>query len=443
MNRLEMLQDIINDAKKHGASDAEAIIIDSISNSIEVRLGKPTSIEYSQDESIGLRVLIDGQQAIASTSDFSKDSLNALIEKSIFMAKSVPKNPHLFLAKEDQLCKNFRDLKLYDDYEPTTEKLLEVATESESIALEEKEISNSEGSAAGFSKNKIYFATSTGFSHEYKTSYFSQSTSVIAGKDEHMQTDYGYTVARFWQDLQSPKDVGSEAGKRAAKKLYPKKITSSVLPVIFENRIASSLLSAFLAAINGSSISRGTSFLIDSLEKEIFNSSINIIDDPFIIKGLSSRPFDGEGLEGKKLNLVEKGILKDLLLDLQTASKLGKTSNGRAGRGLSSIPTPSSSNSYIKEGSCSLDETVKSIKNGLLITSIFGHGANVITGEYSQGAAGFYIENGEILYPVSEITIAGNLKEMFKAMTPLSDLKMEKSINSPSLLVEKMTIAGV
>lgn len=443
MNKLDLISNLIAESIKQGATDADAIMIDSSSLSAEVRMGKPTNIEYSQDMSVALRVLINQQQAIVSTSDFNKDSLDNIVERAIAMAKVTPKNPHLFLATKDQLCSEIKELNIYDSQEISAETLLDNAKEAEDTALNNKKITNSDGASAATTKSKVYFATSNGFRHHYETSMNSAVISVIAGKDENMQTGYDFSMARFAQDLKKPKDLGAKAAENTIAKLFPKKIASAELPVIFENYIAAGLLGAFSGAINGSSISRGTSFLCDHLEKEIFNPTINIIDDPFIIKGLASRAFDAEAILGEKLNIVENGILKAYLLDIQTAHKLNMQTNARASRGLSSTPSPSSSNMYISPGKESLQNMISSIKKGLFITEAFGSGANIVTGEYSQGVAGFLIENGRLTYPVSEITIAGNLKNMFMQMIPADDLKFDRGINSPSLFIEKMTIAGV
>jgi PmbA protein len=440
---MKILNEVIDKAIKQGASDVDAILINSSDLSAEVRLGNVIGLERSESMAIGLRVLINGKQAMVSSADLNSNSLDKVVERAIAMAKVTPVNPHLFLAREDQLAKEFKELNLYDANEPSAEKLIELAKEIEQSALDNKEITNSDGASTGYQSSKIHFATSKGFQHSYQTSSSGRSLSVIAGKGENMQTDYAYSVARFAQDIKSSKEIGLEAAKRAIEKLNPRKLNTAEMPVIFERRLANLLLGSFAGAINGFSISRGTSFLIDHLGKEIFNPNINIIDDPFIIKGLGSRPFDAEGIMGSKMNIIENGVLNSYLLDLQTASKLKMETTGHASRGLSSAPTPSTTNMYMEAGTTSVDDMIKSMKKGLLITDILGHGANIVTGEYSQGVAGFYIENGEIAYPVSEMTIASNLKEMFKNMIPASDLKFEGSTNSPSLLVEKMIVAGV
>ncbi len=443
MNRLNLLSDVIDKALKLGASDVDAIIIDSTSISTEVRLEKLVNIERSENAAIALRVLINQSQAIVSTADFSSSSLDDAINRAIAMAKVTPKNPHLFLANKEQITDEVFNLNLYDPDEPSAESLIEKAKLTESYALSNKEITNSEGSAAHYNAGRIYFATSNGFSNYYQTSSSALSLSVIAGENENMQTGDAYSVARFAEDLKSSKEIGLEAAQQAIAKMNPRKLPTAEMTVIFDRKMARGLLGAFASAINGASISRGASFLIDHLGKEIFNNNIHIIDDPFIIKGLSSRPFDAEAVLGKKLNIINDGVLNSYFLDLQTASKLNLQTTGHATRGLSSAPTPSCTNLYMQAGKVSLKDMIKSIKNGLLVTEVFGHGANIITGDYSQGVSGFYIENGEISYPVSEITIASNLKYMFKSMIPADDLKFEYSINSPSLLIEKMTIAGV
>ena len=440
---MTILNEVIEKALKQGASDVDAILINSSDLSAEVRLGNVIGLERSESMAIGLRVLINGKQAMVSSADLSSDSLEKIVERAISMAKVTPVNPHLFLAREDQIAKEFKELNLYDANEPSAEELIELAKEIEQFALDNKEITNSNGASTGYQSGEIQFATSKGFQHSYKTSSSGRSLSVIAGKGENMQTDYAYSVTRFAQDLKSSKEIGLEAANRTIEKLNPRKLNTEEMPVIFDRRLANSLLGSFAGAINGFSISRGTSFLVDHIGKEIFNPNINIIDDPFIIKGLGSRPFDAEGIMGSKMNLIENGVLNSYLLDLQTASKLKMETNGRASRGLSSAPNPSTSNIYMEAGTTSVDDMIKSMKKGLLITDILGHGANIVTGEYSQGVAGFYIENGEIAYPVSEMTIASNLKSMFKNMIPASDLKFEGSSNSPSLLIEKMIVAGV
>lgn len=442
MDKLDLIASILDKAKQKGATEADAIIVDSSSLNTEVRLGKLVSSERSENIAIALRVLIDKKQAMISSSNLQRDSLDEIVERAISMAKVTPPNPDLRIASSDEYAKEILDLDLYDVYEPGVDILIETAKGAEDAAFSNKLISNSEGSSAFYATNSIYFATSNGFLHQYNTSTSGFSLEVIAGEGENMQTGSSYSIARYSDDLKSPQTVGKEAAAKAIRKLNPQKFSTEQLPVIFDYRVARGILGAFASAINGSNLSKGTSFLCDSLNKNIFNENISIIDDPFIIRGLSSRPFDAEAIKGSKLNLVEGGMLKHYLLDIQTANKLKMQTNGHATRGLSSAPQPSSSNLYLLAGKTKLDDMIKSLKKGLIITEVFGHGANIVTGDYSQGAAGLYIENGEVVYPVNEITIAGNLVNMFKSMIPADDLKFEASVNTPSLLFENLTIGG-
>lgn len=443
MNKINLLTQLIEKAKKLGATDADAIIIDSTAVNCEVRLGKLMSTERSENIAVALRVLINQQQAIVSTSSLDAKSIEAVAQKAVMMAKVTPANPHLFLATPTQITKDFMELDLYDSVEPTANDLIEKALEAENTALSNKLITNSEGAGASYSTNKVYFAASNGFHHHYQTSSNGLSLEVLAGKDNTMQTGGAYSVTRFAEDLKTPKELGILAAKRAIEKMNPRKIPSCEIPVIFDYRMARGVLGAFANAINGSSISRGTSFLIDHLNQDVFDSRITIIDDPFINRGLGSRPFDAEAILGQKLHIINEGKLNHYLLDLQTAHKLKMQTTGHATRGLSSAPTPSPTNLYMLPGETSLEDMIKSLKEGLFVTEVFGHGANIITGDYSQGVVGFYIKNGEIAYPVNEITIASNLKTMFKHLIPANDLKFESSINSPSLLIERMTIGGI
>lgn len=442
MKNIEIIDYVISKAKSLGATDADAIIIGSQDLSAEVRLGKIINLDRSESKSLGLRILIDQQQAIVSTSDFQRSVLDKIIEQAVAMAKVTPKNEHLYISTKEQYAQQFPDLDLYDDKEPSPDELIELVKNAEEYALADKRITNSEGASAGYGNSEIVFANSNGFSNSSKKSSSSYYVSVIAGEGEDMQSSYSYSQARHGQDLKSPEEVGKEAARKTIEKLKPRKIDTGEMSIIIDRRIAGQFISYLASAVNGSAISRGTSFLLDSLGEKCFQDNINIIDDPFIIRGLASRAFDGEGIAGKRLNIVDNGVLTNYFLDLETASKLKMTTTGHASRSLSSSPSPSNSNLYLEAGKMSVSEMVKSIKKGILINETFGHGAKIVNGDYSQGAVGFYIENGEIQYPVSEITIASNLKEIFAQMIPASDLKFESSINSPSLFIEKMIVAG-
>ena len=317
-----------------------------------------------------------------------------------------------------------------------------MANEAEEAARAVKGVTNSEGADASYSSRNIALVTSNGFAQSYKTSSASVSVSVLAGEGTAMERDYDYAIARHVSDLDNPATLGKNAGNRAIKRLNPQKIQSCTVPVVFDPRVSKSLVSTFASAINGAAIARGTSFLKDSLGKALFNPSVSIMDDPHRVRGLSSRPFDSEGVEGKKRALIENGVLTTWLLDLRSANQLNLTTTGHASRGLASPPSPSSSNLYMENGDISCQDLISDIKNGFYVTDTFGMGINTITGDYSQGANGFWIENGKISYAVSEITIAGNLGDMFKNITPANDLEFRYGTNAPTLRVESMTIAG-
>jgi len=447
MNNLtDTASSILEKALKQGADDADIVIFDSAETSISHRLGKMENIERAESKGLGLRVLIGQkggyQQAIVSTTDFSEKSLNELVENAVNMAKITPEDKYTTLAEESLFAKEILNLDLNDKKEPSDLELTEIASKMEDAARSVKGVTNSEGAESGFSKSRASILTSKGFTGEYTNTNYSASVSVIAGSGEHMETDYDYTVARHFEDLKEASGIGRNAGEKSVKKLNPKKVKTSQIPLIFDPRTAKSLLGAFASAINGESIAKGTSFLKNSMETQIFAKDINIIDDPFIKRAMGSEPFDDEGVKGSHKKLIKNGYLTSWLLDLRSAQKLGLTTTGNASRGLCSAPHPSHSNLYMEAGKLSPKELMSDIKNGIYITELFGMGINGVTGDYSQGASGFWIENGEILYPVSEFTIASNLKDMFKNMIAANDLELIFSINSPTLRIDGMTVAG-
>ncbi|MFN7038765.1 MAG: TldD/PmbA family protein [Alphaproteobacteria bacterium] len=439
----EFLNKLIETAKKSGADAADAICFDNISVSASTRLGKIENIEQANSKGFGLRVIIDQKQAIVSSTDMSSNSVNNLVEQAIAMAKLAPKDPYLTLADKELQVQEPLDLNLFDDSIIQTEDLIDCAKEAENAALKVNGITNSEGANSSFSKSSITLSTSNDFVKTYKTSSYNISVSVISGSHLNMQTDYEFSSKRFFKDLDSPSNIGLMAANRALKKLNPKKIASQELPIIFDPRVAKTLLANFASAINGATIAKGVSFLANKLHEQVFSNNINIIDDPKILKGMNSRPFDAEGLEGSKKYLVKDGILNNYLLDLRSAKQLNLKPTANAVRGLSSNPAPSSSNLYLENGDVSPTDLLSATKKGLYITDLFGMGINIVTGDYSQGAFGFLIENGELTYPVSEITIAGNLQEMFQNITACNDLEFKYGTNSPTILVNKMTVAGV
>ena len=359
------------------------------------------------------------------------------------MAQNTPEDPFCDIVEAQDLATSWPDLDLFDTYEPNIDELREKALATEAIALGFDGITNSEGAGAAWGRGATILATSNGFEGAYESSSFSLSCAVLAGADDAMERDYASHSVRHNEALDSPETVGRKAAERTLARLNPRKVKSTKLPVIFDTRVSSSILGHLIGAISGGSIARGTSFLRNDLGKTIMRDEIQIIDEPHRKRGLRSAAFDGEGMAMETLKLVEDGVLKTWILDSSTAKQLNLKSNGRAGRGIGSPPSPSATNLYMQAGTKTPEEMMKEIGTGLLVTELIGMGVNGVTGDYSRGASGFWIENGELAYPVSEITIASNLREIFSHMHPANDLTFRRGVNAPSLLIEEMSLAGI
>lgn len=446
-----LLTELLKTARACGADGADAVLFETTNISISQRMGKPEGIERSENSALGLRVFVrkengESGQANVSSTDFEQNSLRELAKRAVAMAKIAPADTDSALAPAALYSKDIVDLNLLDPVEPSANWLLEQCAVAEDTALNAEGITNSEGADASYSRSRVSLAIAGNdgaeFTGSYEGSNFSISVSVLAGSGTTMERDYDFTTSRHRSDLGSARDIGISAADRALKRLNPRKVSSCQVPVVFDPRVSKSLLSIFSSSISGAAIARRASFLKDSLNSQIFAGGIRIIDDPHLLRGFSSRPFDMEGVANKKMALVEDGILQSWLLDIRTANKLKMHTTGHASRGISSPPSPSSTNLYMEAGKLSAQELISDIKSGLYLTETFGMGINTITGDYSQGAAGFWIENGEIAYPVSEITIAGNLKDMFLGLTPANDLTFRYSTNAPTIRVENMTVAG-
>lgn len=442
-NSLALAKNCIDAARKAGADAADTLYYASTSLSVSRRLGKPEGLERSESNGIGLRVFVGDRFATASTSDTSREALREMAERTVAMAKLAPSDPLSTLAPEALLATQVPDLDLFDAHEPDAVALQRQCEETEETALAVAGITNSEGASAGYGSTELAIATSHGFAKAYRTSHHSLSVSVLAGTGTGMERDYDYSSTRFAADLRSAKSIGAEAAKRALARMSPRKVSTQQVQVVFDPRVSKRLLGSFLGAINGGSIARGTSFLKDSMGKNVFGTGITIIDDPLMKRGLGSRPFDGEGLASKKLELVHDGVLQHWLLDVRSANKLGLAPLGHASRGLSSPPSPSSSNCYIAPGKATPAELMADIKDGFYVTEMIGMGVNLVTGDFSQGATGFWITNGKLDYPVSEVTIAGKLQDMFGNLVAANDLKFEYSTNAPTLSAGLMTVAGL
>ncbi|MDA9687729.1 metallopeptidase TldD-related protein [Candidatus Pelagibacter sp.] len=420
-------------AKKLGATDATAVVGHSISETVNFRNRKLDESDRSDSLRVGLETYIGKKKSGITSSNLNEDNIKTLIERCIETTKITPEDEFNSLPDQDLLAKKINDLNLYDDDHIENNEKIKYLKEVEEAALEKKEIISTETGFTEFKSNFI-LASSDGFLNGYKSSSFSASCVAIA-KDSHdnMERDYEFTSTCHLNDMLKPNQVGKIAAKKTIQKLNPKKIESEKISIIFDRRISKGILSAFASAISASSIARGTSFLKDKLNEKIFSNSINILDKPDIVKGLGSRYFDSEGVKTNELKLVDQGVLKHYLIDTYYGKKLNLKSNGRSG-GISNL--------FFEKGSISYENLLKLNPRILYITETIGHGSNLVTGDYSVGANGFMLENGVFKYPVSEITIAGNFKDMFKNITLADDLEFKYSTNAPTMLIEGMVVAG-
>ena len=400
-------------------------------------------VERSEGLDLGLRILVGKRQATVSTTDIAPDGLTELVQRCAAMAKSAPEDPYCGLAPKERLAQSpFPNLDLGDFQEPDTDRLRASAAECEEAALSVEGVANSSGAGASYGEGSKWFATTDGFFGSSGGSHHSVSVSVLAQDENGMERDYDYDSKTHLDDMRSPQEIGLRAGQLTVERLSPRKIASQTAPVIFDNRHSSSLLGHLAGAINGGAIARGVSFLKNSQGDQIFPSAINVVDDPHIKRGHGSRPFDGEGVAAKKIDVIKNGVLTSWFLNSSQAKQLGLETNGRASRGVGGPPSSGSTNLYMSPGDLSFEQLLSKAGQGLLLTDMFGPQVNPNTGDYSVGCSGFWIENGERAYPVSEITIAGNLFDMFKDLTPANDLEFRGATNAPSLLISEMTIAG-
>ncbi|AXV17199.1 modulator protein [Neorhizobium sp. SOG26] len=437
---LSRASELVDLAKAAGADQADAVVVRSRSRSVSVRLGKVEGTEASESDDFALRVFVG--RRVASVSANPGFDMRTLAERAVAMAKVSPEDPYACLADEKDLARSYPDLDLFDPTDVPTEDLRSAALEMEQAALEVRGISNSSGAGASAGLGGLVLVTSHGFSGSYVASRFGRSVSVIAGEGTRMERDYDFDSRLFAADLDDPKVIGRRAGERAAKRVNPRQVdTGSNVTVVFDPRIARGFVGHIAGAINGASVARKTSFLRDKMGQQVLKSGLHITDDPLIVRGSSSRPFDGEGVKGERLVMIEDGVLKHWFLSTSTARELGLSTNGRGVRGGTSV-SPASTNLALEPGDISPEDLIKSVGTGFYVTELIGQGVNMITGEYSRGATGFWIENGELTYPVSEVTIASNLKDMFMRMTPANDIDRKFGIASPTIAIEGMTLAG-
>jgi PmbA protein len=427
-------------ALKAGADAADALADKSVSQNVQVRLGKREDVTRSERDGFGLRVFVGDRSATIGVSSLSDPAI--LAERAVAMARVATPDPYAGLAPADRLAKTFPDLDLFDpSAPPSADELAEDALATEDAARAVAGVSNSNGASAYWSFGAGAMATSHGFLASAQSSRHGRSVSVLAGEGTGMERDYEVASKRYRADLETPEWVGESAGTRAVKRLGGRKLDTTAGVVVFDVRIAAGLLGHLISGISGSAIARKTSFLKDKLGQRILPAGMTITDDPFIPRGLASRAFDGEGLVGDVLKLVDDGVLMTWLLDSASARELGLESNARAGRGLGS-PHPGPTNVTMSPGPVTRDELLKQIGTGFYVTDLIGHGVNGLTGDYSRGASGFWIENGELTYPVTEMTIAGNLLDMFPRFLPANDVETRFSYQAPTIAIEGMTIAG-
>ncbi|MEY2943267.1 MAG: hypothetical protein RLY97_1281 [Pseudomonadota bacterium] len=434
---------LISRARKWGADAGDAVYLADASESVSIRLGKLEDVERSESEHIGLRVFIGQRSASIGSSDLSDAALDHLAERAVAMARAAPEDPYAGLAPQEMLTQGrILPLDMEDDAEPSPQSLRQWAEEAEDAARSVAGVTNSEGGSAGAGRAIMALATSHGFSGAYGGTSRSISASVIAGEGGQMQRDYAWRSARFAADLPPAEAIGLMAGQRAVARLNPGRVKSGVMPVVFDPRVSGSLLSPLLGAMSGMAIARKASFLLGREESQLFDSAICICDDPHRPRGLRSRPFDGEGLPTGRRNLIENGRLTGWLMESASARQLGLQPSGHAARGGNGAPSVASSNLHLAAGALSPAALMADIADGIYITEMIGHGVNGVTGDYSRGASGFRIVNGEIAGPVAEFTVAGNLIDIYAQLIPANDLEMHRMVNTPTVRVDGLTIAG-
>ncbi len=433
---------LVEAARAAGAGAADAVAVRSVSLSVQVREGAVEESERAEGDDIGLRVFIGRQQAVVSTNDIKAD-VAELASRAVAMARVAPEDPFAGLADSSALARTFPDLDLLDPDLPSVALLERRARTAEAAALAVNGVSKSGGASASAGIGGMVLVTSHGFRGAYLNSGQSVSVEAIVGEGITMERDYDYSTALHGADLDAADKVGRTAGERAVARLNPRKVTTKRVPVVFDRRIAGSLIGHLASAINGSAVARKTSFLRDKLGERLFKPGTRVIDDPLRKRGLRSRPFDAEGVAVRPLAMIDDGVLKSWFLDSATARELKLTTTGHAQRGVSSAPSPGSTNLHLAAGTATRDALIADIADGFYVTDLIGMGVNQVTGDYSRGASGFWIENGALSYPVSEVTIAGNLVEMFGGLTPANDLEFRYGTNAPTVRLEGLTVAGL
>ncbi|MCY3856976.1 MAG: TldD/PmbA family protein [Rhodospirillales bacterium] len=435
---------LVETAIRSGADEADALIAAGTALDVSVRKAETESIERSESLQAGLRVIIGGRQASVGMSDVTDEAARTeLVERAVAMARVTPEDPHAGLPEVGSRPTDPVAVPLSDAAIPTTETLGEWAAAAEEAALAVPGITNTEGGHAGAADTTLTLSASDGFDAAYRRTHHSLSVSVVAGTGTGMERDYDYSSAVRQADLTNPAEVGRRAGARTVARLEPRKAPSAQVPVVFEPRVASGMLSLLARAISGTAVARGTTFLKDRMGSRLFPQGISITDDPLRPFGHRSRPFDGEGVAVASRLVVDDGVLRTWLLDSRSARKLELASTGSAARAPGGVPEPGPSNLFLAGGAVTPDELLSDIRNGFYVTEMLGMSFNLVTGDYSRGATGYWIENGEKTHPVSEVTVAGNLADMFLNVTPADDLTFRTGIDSPTIRIDGMTVAGI
>ncbi len=438
---LSRASQLIDLAKAAGADAADAVVVRSASRSVSVRLGKVENTASAESDTFSLRVFVGSR--VASVSANPGFDMKLLAGRAVAMAKVSPEDPYACLADEASLARTVPDLDLYDPTDVSTEALTAAALTMEQAALAVPGVTNSIGAGAFVGMGGLVLATSHGFSGSYMGSRFGRSISVIAGDGTKMERDYDHDSRLFYADLDAADEIGRRAAERTVRRLNPRQVpTAKGVTVVYDPRAARSIVGHIAGAINGASVARKTSFLRDRMGRQILKSGLSITDDPLIVRGASSQPFDGEGVTGKRMVMVEDGILHHWFLSTSTGRELGLETNGRGARS-GNLVSPSSTNLALEPGTMTPQQLVRDIGTGFYVTDLIGQGVNMVTGEYSRGASGFWIENGELSFPVSEVTIASNMSEMFLRMTPANDIDRKYAVAAPTLAIENMTLAGI
>ncbi|WP_144186237.1 TldD/PmbA family protein [Elioraea rosea] len=444
--KLGLLADLVAAAKRAGADAADALYAEGASLSVQRRLGQTEHVERAESRDIGLRVFVGTRQAMVATTDTNPAAFARLAERAVAMARAVPEDPHAGLAEAPDgagdLAARLAALDLVDDAEPDVAALSARAAAAEDAALAIAGVTNTEGAEAGFGRSAVAIVASNGFAGAYARTSHSVSVTAVAGEGTAMERDYDYATATHLAGLEDAATLGRRAGEQAIARLNPRRPATATMPVVYHPRVATSLVSHLASAVNGASVARGTSFLKESLGQRVFAPGIAIHDDPTRPRGLRSRPFDAEGMATRKRAVVEDGVLASWILDCRTARMLGLATTGHAARGVAGPPSPATTNLWLAAGTSSPEELMGDIREGLFVTELIGMGINPVTGDYSRGAAGFMIRDGALAEPVAEITVAGNLKEMFARLIPANDLVFRRGTDAPTIRIDGLTVAG-